>query len=98
MVNKLNGRHANRAQEDKRLDAYFEGKQRLKHIGLAVPEELRIFELVANWPRMYLTEVARRQKVKSIYRPGAANADPALQEAFHANNLEAEVPILATEN
>jgi hypothetical protein len=98
MVNKLTGRQANRSQEDRRLDAYFEGMQRLKHIGLAVPEELRIFELVANWPRMYLSELARRQKVKSIYRPGEGTADPALQEAFHANNLEAEVPILAQEN
>lgn len=98
MVNKLTGWQANRSHEDKRLDSYFEGSQRLKHIGLAVPEELRIFELVANWPRMYLSELARRQKVKSIYRPGAGQADPALQEAFHANNLEAEVPILAQEN
>lgn len=97
MVNKLVGRHANMSQDDKKFDAYYEGAQRLKHIGLAVPEELRIFELVANWPRMYVDEVARRQKVKSIYRPGAGEADPDLQEAFTANNLQAEVPILAKE-
>ena len=98
MVNKLSGRLANLSRDDKLYDSYYEGSQRLKHIGLAVPEEFRIFELVANWPRMYVDEVARRQKVKSIYRPGAGKADPDLQEAFHANNLEAEVPILAKEN
>jgi len=98
MVNKLSGRLANRSQDDKRHDAYYEGAQRLKHIGLAVPQEFRIFELVANWPRMYVDEVARRQKPKSIYRPGATQADPALQEAFTANNLSAEIPILSKEN
>lgn len=98
MVNKLSGHLANRSRDDKLNNAYYEGAQRLKHIGLAVPEELRIFELVANWPRMYVDEVARRQKVKSIYRPGAGKADPDLQEAFTANNLDAEVPILAKEN
>lgn len=98
MVNKLSGHLANRGRDDKLNDSYYEGAQRLRHIGLAVPEELRIFELVANWPRMYVDEVARRQKVKSIYRPGEGKADPALQEAFNANNLSAEVPILAKEN
>ncbi|MFI6368698.1 phage portal protein [Nocardia sp. NPDC050630] len=98
MVNKLSGRLANLSRDDKLNDSYYEGAQKLKQIGLAVPEELRIFELVANWPRMYVDEVARRQKVKSIYRPGAGKADPDLQEAFNANNLEAEVPVLAKEN
>ena len=98
IVNKLTGQLGNLSRHDKKHDAYYEGAQRLEHIGLAVPEEFRLFELVANWPRMYLDEVARRQKVKSIYRPGQGKADPGLQEAFDANNLEAEVPILAKEN
>ncbi|MCM6778041.1 phage portal protein [Nocardia sp. CDC159] len=98
MVNKLSGRLGTLARADKLNDAYYEGAQRLRHIGLAVPEEFRIFELVANWPRMYIDELSRRQKPKSIYRPGADRADPVLQEAFDANNLAAEVPILAKEN
>src|SRR5690606_13244984 len=98
LVNKLTGQLGRLSPKDKLYDSYYEGSQKLAHIGLAVPEELRIFELVANWPRMYLDEVSRRQKVKSIYRPGADTADAALQEAFEANNLEAEVPILAKEN
>ncbi|TLF72913.1 phage portal protein [Nocardia cyriacigeorgica] len=98
MVNKLTGQLGNLARNDKLNDAYYEGAQRLRHIGLAVPEEFRIFELVANWPRMYVDEVARRQKPKSIYRPGEGKADPVLQEAWTANNLDAEVPILSKEN
>lgn len=98
MVNKLTGQLGNLSRDDKLYDAYYEGSQKLDHIGLAVPEELRIFELVANWPRMYVDEVARRQKVKSIYRPGRPQADPDLREAFDANNLRAEIPILAKES
>lgn len=98
IVNKLTGQLGKLTPQDRLNNAYYEGAQRLKHIGLAVPEEFRIFELVANWPRMYVDEVARRQKVKGIYRPGEGKADPILQEAFVANNLDAEVPILAKEN
>ncbi|MEU9515910.1 phage portal protein [Micromonospora sp. NPDC048169] len=98
MVNKLTGQLGNLSHKDRLHNAYYEGAQRLRHMGLAVPEEFRIFELVANWPRMYLDEVARRQKVKGIYRPGQGKADPDLQEAFTANNLDAEIPILAKEN
>jgi len=99
IVGKLNAKHHKTEQNDKRLDAYFEGAQRLKHMGLAVPEDLRIFELVANWPRMYVNELARRQKLKAIFRPGQEGGiDTEMREAFTANNLNSQVPLLAKEN
>ncbi|MFE2994263.1 phage portal protein [Nocardia sp. NPDC059246] len=97
MIGKLNAKHHKDARRDKLLDAYFEGSQRLKHIGLAVPEELRIFELVANWPGMYVRELARRGKIKAIYRPGRNMRDPEMQQAFTANNLAAQVSLLTQE-
>ena len=36
---------------DELHEKYYEGRQRLEHIGLAVPPELRRFETVVNVPR-----------------------------------------------
>ncbi|MCC3311517.1 phage portal protein [Nocardia africana] len=100
IINRLNAKHHRLAREDKKHDAYYKGTQRLKHLGLAVPEELRILELVINWPGMYVDELMRRQKVKSVYQPGSDGRGPAdkpLQEGFTANNLASEIPILCKE-
>jgi len=75
---------------DQRLDAYYEGQQRLQHIGLAVPPELRRFETLVNWPRLCVDSLAERMSVKSLMLPGVDVADPSLQEAWDFNNLDSE--------
>ncbi|WP_280389304.1 phage portal protein [Nocardia wallacei] len=100
IIGKLNSKLHKLQYQDRLHDAYYEGAQRIKHMGLAVPEEQRLFELIANWPGMYVDELMRRQKVKSVYRPGSDGSTPpdkALQEGFDANNLSSEIPILCKE-
>lgn len=74
-------------------DKYYEGIQRLQHLGLAVPPELRKFETIVNWPRLYVDAIEQRQDVKSILRPGEIDSDPWLQELYWANNLAAELTL-----
>ena len=71
-------------------DAYYEGQQRLEHIGIAVPPELRRFETVVNWPRTYVDSLADRINLKSLMLPGADTADAGLMEGWEANNLDSE--------
>ncbi|WP_009473863.1 phage portal protein [Rhodococcus sp. JVH1] len=98
MIGKLNAKLHKLQPKDKLNEAYFEGEQRLKQIGIAVPPELRVFELVINWNRMYVGEIARRQKIKSIMVPGGKKKrSKALQEGFDANNLSSEISLLNTE-
>lgn len=78
-------------------DAYYEGSQRLTHIGLAVPPELRHFETVVNWSRTAVDSIVQRLAPKAIRMPGSMTADPVLQEGFAANNLESELPLLWTD-
>lgn len=81
-----------------RLNAYFEGQQRLEHIGLAVPPELRHFETVINVPRMAVVEPERRQSLKAFYRTGdSTREDPALREAWEYNNLASESSLMQTD-
>ncbi|MDZ4322337.1 MAG: phage portal protein [Phenylobacterium sp.] len=78
-------------------DRYYEGSQRLEHIGLAVPPDLRRFETAANWCRTTVDSVAHRQKMKTFYLPGEDRASEALREGWDANNLDSESGLLSKE-
>lgn len=79
---------------DKENLEYYKGLQKLRHMGLAVPPELRDFEAVLNWCRVAVDSIAQRQKVKSFILPGQAEADDILQENWAANNLDSESALL----
>lgn len=80
--------------EDARMDAYYEGRQRLEHIGLAVPPELRRFETIVDWPSLVVDSATERIKQKSLMLPGEDVADAGLQEGWDANNLDSEQHLL----
>lgn len=80
--------------QDALMDAYYEGEQRLEHIGLAVPPELRRFETVVNWPALVVDSVSERIRQKSLMLPGEDVADPGLQEGWDGNNLDSEQHLL----
>ena len=79
------------------LDRYYEGWQRLEHIGLAVPQELRRFEMVANWCRTTVDAVSNRQRMKTFYLPGEDVASEDLREGWDSNNLDSESKIMQKE-
>lgn len=82
------------ASSDKDNLEHYKGLQTLRHIGLAVPPELRQFEAVLNWNRVAVDSIAQRQKVKSFILPGQAEADEILQANWAANNLDSESSLL----
>lgn len=77
---------------DVKNDRYYEGQQRLEHIGLAVPPELRRFETMVNWPRLVVDSLNERLEVKSFILPGQEVSDPTLLEAWDENDLDSEAP------
>lgn len=81
-------------KKDAQLDAYYEGTQRLKHLGLAVPPQLRQFETVINVPRMAVDEVKRRMKVRFLIEPGEEKDSPDLRGIYDDNNMESSLPML----
>lgn len=79
---------------DKLRDAYYEGSQRLEHIGLAVPPELRRFETVVNWPRLVVDALEERCDKKAFLLPNEDRADASLEEGWVANNLDSEASLV----
>lgn len=98
VINALSGKIRRDEKDLKRLDNYYEMEQRVQQMGLAVPPELRAFETVINVPRMAVDEPTRRQRLRAFYRAGdSTKEDPALREAWEANNLGSESTLLHTE-
>ena len=95
MVARLAGHVGNQRNAMQRLDRYYEGQQRLQHMGIVAPDELLTsFETIVNVPRMAVDEPTRRQQLKAFQRRGSALADPALREAWEANNLDSQAPLV----
>ena len=81
-----------------KLDRYYDGLQRIEHIGLAVPPELRAFMTVVNIPRVAVDEPTIRQGIRAFYRTGdSTQEDPSLREAWEFNNLASESTLVHTE-
>ena len=76
------------------MDRYYEGEQRLEHIGLAVPPDLRRFETVLNVPRMAVDEPERRLDVRGLVLPGEEKTDKGLLELWEANNMDSQSSLL----
>lgn len=89
-VDELSRRLFTSYADDQRFDRYYEGTQRLAHIGLAVPPELRKFETVLNWCRTVVDSVSDRMRMKAFYLPGEDRASEALRESWDYNNLDSE--------
>lgn len=96
VVNALSGRIRTSDADLNRLTLYRDAEQLLKHMGLAVPPELRVFETVINVPGMAVREPVGRQDLKSFERTTKTSAsqdaadvssDTTLQEAWEYNDL-----------
>jgi len=97
LITELQQKILRNRRDDIRLDRYYEGRQRLDVIGLAVPPELAGFETIVNWSRVVVDEPERRMNVRYFVRPGEDQADKELQDAADANNLDSELPLLHRE-
>lgn len=80
-----------RAPYDRKMLSFYEGRQRLMHMGLAVPPQLQELELVVNWARVVVDTIEERQDVKSILVSGDTSAAEELRRVSDANNLDSEL-------
>ena len=73
------------------MEQYRDAEQRVQHIGMAVPPELRIFEATINVPGMAVREVVSRQELRGFVRTGEGEKpDASLTEAREYNNLDSQ--------
>lgn len=78
-------------RKDQELLNYYMGTQRVEQLGMAVPPEMRRFLVIANWCRVVVDTINKRQRVRSLILPGQELADPILRAIWDANNLTAHL-------
>lgn len=73
-----------------RLDAYYEGEQRLEQLGIAVPPELQDFVTIVNWPRTAVDSVEQRVDLQGFRLAGQDKADDDLWRIWQESGLDEE--------
>lgn len=98
-INGLAGRIRHDENPLSMLDRTYDAEQRISHIGLSVPLELReITTTIINIPRIAVDEPVLRQHVRGFYRAGDSTKEDAdLRAAWEANNLASESTVVHTD-
>lgn len=80
-----------RSMTDELMLRYYLGQQRVEHLGMAIPPQMRRFLVIANWCRTVVDTTNARQQVRSLILPGEDTADPRLRAIWDASNMSAHV-------
>nr|WP_254070124.1 hypothetical protein [Pimelobacter simplex] len=91
LLNKLRARVNKQHRNDELLLRYYQGRQRVEQLGMAIPPEMRRFLVITNWCRTVVDTINDRQQVRWLILPGKETADPKLRAIWDANNLSAHV-------
>lgn len=79
--------------EQEVLARYHSGTKTLQQIGISIPPELDVLEVVVNWPRVAVEAIVERSDVKTLRRTGQLETDRDLLTLFDANNLDSQIPM-----
>lgn len=90
VLHSLRRRLNNTAGRVRRMDAYYDGAQRLAALGLGLPPEMRRLQVVVNWPRLVVDSLEERLDLEGFRLAGAADTDERLWSWWQANNLDEE--------
>lgn len=71
------------------LRSYYEGRQRLEQLGIAVPEDLRQFVTIVDWPGTYVDTIVSRLRPQGFLLDGVV--DETLWGYWQANDLDTEI-------
>ncbi len=89
MFNLLLGQLERVQRHNALVAAYYEGKARIKDLGIAIPPHLRMLECVVGWPGTVVDVLEERLEHNGWVVPGAAD-DMGLSEIVDANQLNEE--------
>jgi SPP1 Gp6-like portal protein len=90
VLHDLRRRMQSRAGQVRRLDAYYDGAQRLAALGLGLPPEMRRLQVVVNWPRLVIDSLEERLDIEGFRLASTADTDARLWSWWQANNLDEE--------
>jgi hypothetical protein len=72
------------------LDAYYNGNQLIRDLGIAIPPQVRGLHTVVGWPATVVDTLDERLDVEGFRYASSADGDDALWDIWQANNLDEE--------
>lgn len=91
LIERLKRQFDNNRMADQRNLSYYQGTQRIKQLGMAIPPTMRRFMVVVNWPRVVVDTIESRQKLRGLILPGEETVDPQLRSIMDASNMTAHL-------
>jgi hypothetical protein len=79
-----------RTVSNQKKEAYYEGTQRVRDLGLSIPPELKNVETVVGWPRTAVDVLEHRIEIEGFEVPGGSTADLGIDEIVEENDLLVE--------
>lgn len=77
-----------RAPKLERLNEYYEGVQKLEQLGLAIPQELKVFTVILGWAATPVDSLEHRLDLTGFQMPGTDAADTTLWDVWQYNNMD----------
>ena len=90
-------RQPNQYAEYERLKAYFQGRARLDALGVSLPPQVRVLELVVDWPRITVEALEDRLTVEGFTLAGSSDTIDRYWRWWQANRMDQIAPMIHTE-
>lgn len=71
---------------------YYDAKNALKDLGIAIPPDMTDIEMVLGWPAKAVDGLSRRNKMDGFVIPGLSSADLGIDQMWDENHMEIEAP------
>lgn len=71
-------------------EAYYDGEQPMRNLGIAIPPELEALRAAAGWPGIVVDTIDERLAVEGFRMGTSADADTELWDIWCANHMERE--------
>lgn len=79
------------------LEAYFNSEKRLSALGVSIPPEMRVLEMVSAWPRLVVEALVERLTVEGFYLAGNDTFADTAEHWWRVNNMDVNSILLHTE-
>jgi hypothetical protein len=94
---KLLARLAAKSTRNLLRERYFDSKQTVQQLGIAIPSQLRTIETILGWPAKAVEVLERRINFDGIVAPGTGVGPMGLDEIFAENYIDITYPQAHTE-
>ncbi|MCZ9635148.1 phage portal protein [Rhodococcus sp. BH5] len=91
-LDKLIRQYMQKLSRNKIRQMYYDSKNLIKDLGIAIPPEMVNIEMVLGWPAKAVDGLARRNKMDGFVIPGGSSMDMGIDAMWNANDMDIEAP------